>query len=141
MRTSPRELLLQNLLATSATLVFRATKVLAVGNRAEQLLLVIECEQWFSEAKASLSRGILLADHAEDTDTSAPVAENSGENWKRVPPEPGVTLSPQDPVTSTEIPSPGEVPSSPDSSGEITPEPTPSKKPSTDSPLNFFFMK
>jgi hypothetical protein len=49
---SPRELLLQNLLAQSATLLYRVSRTLHPTYNES---LIIECEEWFTEAKGAIA--------------------------------------------------------------------------------------
>lgn len=53
---TPREQLLQNLLAMSSVLLYRATKLLGVES--EQFNLVIEIEEWFVESQESIRQEI-----------------------------------------------------------------------------------
>lgn len=55
---SPREVLLQNLLAQSATLLFRSTKLLHSTSTSERENLIIEIEEYFEEAQAAIAESI-----------------------------------------------------------------------------------
>ncbi len=134
-----RELFLQNLLATSAILVYRSAKAMASGNTAEQQLLVIECNQWFSETRASLLGEISSEETRRDTSTSARPAEMPGEKWKSPPSE---TSSFQaGPVSNTETPSTVAGVSSTESPGSTIPRKEISLTPSQRAAMNFFLMK
>lgn len=118
---SQRELFLYNLLARAAVLLFRATRLLLVQAPGEKAVLEIECAQWFSEARESLSNQILSEEQAlRATPSPAQLAGSSGENWILGAGEPG-ELSPG-PALSMELPTKKEEPSSPSSAGGITPE-------------------
>lgn len=134
-----RELFLQNNLATAAVLLYRASRAMAVGSAKEQQLLVIECNQWFSEMRESLSGEISSEETQKATSTSAPPAERLGEGWKSPLSEP--TSSPPGLVKTTETPSTEGVPSSTESAGSITPPRRTSLTPSQKAAMNFFLMK
>lgn len=86
------QILLQNLLARSSVLLYRASKALALGP--QNATLVIECEQFFSEAKKSLSAAISTVS-LKATPTPAPIVETNGQNW-----------SSEKPVVSSKCPFP-----------------------------------
>ena len=139
---SERELLLQNLLATAATLVYRASRAMGEGNLVSQKVLVIECEAWFSETKLSLSAALASEATAPVIPTPARPAENSGDVWKSPPVSQGKPgLTPPGPAKTTETPSTEGEGSSSESAGVTIPQPSPWKKPSNESALNFFGMK
>lgn len=142
---SQRELLLHNLLATAATLVFRSAKAMEKPNLLLQQALVIECEAWISEAVSSLSGEISTEERSEGLRTSARSAGNPGPG----PTSPPVDLGwrPQAPVQTTETSPEAQTSSEPEaqssgpSSGGMTEPLKPSTKPSTLSALDFFGMK
>ncbi len=134
-----RELYLQNLLATSAILVYRSAKAMASGNAQEQQLLVIECNQWFSETRASLLGEISSEETRKATSTFVAPAATLGEKWKS--PSGETTSSPPGLASNTETPSTvGEV-SSTESPGSIIPRKETSLTPSQRAAMNFFLMK
>jgi len=139
---SERELLLQNLLATAATLVYRASRAMGENNLVAQKVLVIECETWFSETKESLSAALASGATAPVIPTPAPPAGNNGDVWKSPPvtrEKPG--LIPPGLVKNTETPSTEGVPSYKESAGGISPARVISTKPSNASAMAFFGMK
>jgi len=78
-----REVFLQNLLATSATLLFRASQRLTDDDEA----LTIEIETWFRETKTQLIAALRAPEAparipAPDTSSSAEPAPNAGQYWK-----------------------------------------------------------
>lgn len=56
---SPRETLLQNLLAVSSVLLYRSTKLLHDGTMAARESLVIEIEEWFAESQAAIEQQLI----------------------------------------------------------------------------------
>lgn len=142
---SPRELVLHNLLAQAATLVFRAAKAMEKPNLVLQQTLVIECEEWIFEAVSTLSAEIATEERSEVLPTSARPAGNPGREpsyqtvdlgWHHPPPAQTTGISPE-----PQTPSEPEVPSSGPSSGGMKEPLKPSTKPSTLSPLDFFGMR
>lgn len=51
---TPREQLLQNLLAMSSVLLFRSTKLLGKGTPSEREGLIYDIEEWFEESQQSV---------------------------------------------------------------------------------------
>ena len=92
-----RELFLQNLLATSATLLFRSVKALEKGTIEQQEALVIEATQWFLDTKHSLMEVLTTP---EASPSPAPPAATSGGVYWQAP------LSPQDISNGTTSPGP-----------------------------------
>ncbi len=134
-----RELYLQNLLATSAVLVYRSAKAMAAGSYQEQQLLVIECNQWFSEVKSSLSAEIRSAESRRVIPTPAPPAESNGVAWKRGGTATGLT--PPGLVKTTETNSTEGGASSTESLGLTSPPSEASLTPSQLAAMTFFGMK
>jgi len=142
---SQRELLLHNLLATAATLVYRSARAMESHNLLLQTSLVIECENWFSEARESLSGEISTEERSEGLPMSARGAGSPGREptsppvdlgWQHPPPAQTTEISPN-PRTSSEQEA---LSSGPSSGGTLEPlKPIP--KPSTLSALDFFGMK
>lgn len=52
---TPRELLLQNLLAVSSVLLYRSTKLLSAGTTSERENLTIEIEEWFDNSRTRIA--------------------------------------------------------------------------------------
>lgn len=142
---SQRELVLHNLLATAATLVFRAAKAMEKPNLVLQQALVIECEEWIFEAVSTLSGEIATEERSEVLPTSAQPAAKPGREptylgvdlgWHHPPPAQTTGINPEA-QTSSEP----EAPFSGPSSGGMTEPLKPSTKPSTLSALDFFGMR
>jgi len=122
-----RELFLQNSLATSASLLFRATQILGKPlTEDNQCLLKIEIETWFIEMRHSLSVELSREPH-EDIDTSAKPAAKPGPVWNSPPVE--NTSSSASPVRNTEPNTkPEEASSNPSCGGMPGPAPTLQKR-------------
>lgn len=75
-----RELFLQNLLATSATLLFRSVKALEKGTIEQQEALIIEATQWFLDTKHSLME--VLATPEALPSPAPPAATSGGVYWR-----------------------------------------------------------
>ena len=98
-----RELILNNLLAMAATLVYRSARAMAKPeNQSEQAGLIIECEAWFFETKYTLSQIVTSEAIVKATDISAQPVESYGVNWKSPQLPRGIILSHPGPAKSTE---------------------------------------
>ena len=76
---SPREILLQNLVATSATLLFRASKTLD-NRETKSLHLIIEIDTWFRETKSDITK--ILSEPVGEESLPVRSVESNGQNWK-----------------------------------------------------------
>jgi len=77
-----RELLLQNLVATGASLLFRASKALGESATPEQReAVIIETERWFLESKAQIIQA--LARPEIYPSLPEPVEEEESTPWKK----------------------------------------------------------
>lgn len=135
---TPRELLLQNLLARSTVLLFQTAKALERSADPQHQTLVIECQNWFSEARQSISGAIRSEAPPAGMPSPAPIAGNSGENSKWTG-WASAGSSPPIPAKTIPQPSAGAAPSSTGSAGGITPSPIPGKT-SKSSPTDYFGM-
>jgi len=131
------ELLLYNLLATASTLVYRSARVLS-GKANEKEALECDIEQWFSEAKKTLSAAS-FSETQKAIATSVDHAAKYGGPWTS-PPKGDTTASPG-PANATETPSTEAAPSSNPSSGGISPPAAALRKHSPTSPSLHWFMK
>ena len=76
-----RELLLQNLLARSTVLIFQTAKALERSVDPHHQTLVIECQNWFSEARQSISAGIRSEAPPAGMPSPAPIAVLHRVRW------------------------------------------------------------
>jgi len=134
---TPNELLLYNLLATASTLVYRSARVLS-GKTSEKEALECDIEQWFSEAKKTLSAAS-FSETQKATAISVDYAAKYGGPWNS-PPREDITVSPG-PANTMETPITEAAPSSNPLSGGIPPPVAALRKHSPASPSLHWFMK
>lgn len=124
------EIFLQNLLATSSTLLYRAIQPQTPSEKAG---LIIEVNTWFRETRVAITQALEAQEDVKAIVSPARPVENNGQNWKSPANTPDSTASSTPvPPTATNTDSAAQS-SNPSSGGNSSPE----KKPFKSYLLNF----